>query len=422
MSYYDYSPYDLYFATEKRWSGPSQVVGGEKMVKEHAHLVHELITQSGNMGWFRARLESDEGCFTEPEVMELLSGVFEYIETLRSPSPYIWAAGVLTFFLLVGNKAPRFRDQGEFYLHSGLGSPPPILTSSEQIRAPPCRWWGLTWEAKQFIRDLTCFDPKERPTPEVAANHPWFFSNLDLEFNFEDELGKESPEQVSIEHTRKDVDLQKSPANLNPGVGDSTNSPANSDQITKQQSCLTGQQGQIGRFRKLQGSGTIASDIVVVQQHTRRRPNSSQMGRGSVPGKQITPKKRTSMDIDSFRSIIKIQKEEASQIREHRKQTGDPVQKERTEAWNTFMKNSAKASRKSKAKHRSAKRKQKKEEKELMDRNTEEFWTLYYKTRSDEEWMLTEDDWERYHYLKYEAKINEDEVPSWIRQGYQPTR
>ena len=57
-----------------------------------------------------------------------------------------------------------------------------------------------------------------------------------------------------------------------------------------------------------------------------------------------------------------------------------------------------------------------------MDRNTEEFWTLYYKTRSDEEWMLTEDDWERYHYLKYEAKINEDEVPSWIRQGYQPTR
>ena len=84
------------------------------------------------------------------------------------------------------------------------------------------------------------------------------------------------------------------------------------------------------------------------------------------------------------------------------------------------MKKSAKASRKSKGKYRAAKRRQKQAEKQLKDKNTEEFWNLHYKTNMDDEWKLTEEDWDRYHYLKYEAMVHEDQLPSWFRQGPRP--
>ena len=131
------------------------------MSREHAHLVRELIQQTGNTENFRDRLEHQNGCFSETEVIGLLPAIFEYIEKLSSPTAYVWAAGVLAYFLLVGNKAPQFDDQGEFYRYCGLGKPLPTRSASEQIRAPPCRWWGLSSEAKRFIRDLTFYDPKD---------------------------------------------------------------------------------------------------------------------------------------------------------------------------------------------------------------------------------------------------------------------
>ena len=127
------------------------------------------------------------------------------------------------------------------------------------------------------------------------------------------------------------------------------------------------------------------------------------------------------MDVATFKTIARIQKDDMQMLKKHKKENPDPVQESCKQEWTTFMKNAAKQSRKSKGKRKSALRNAKRVEKERMERETEEWFTLRDKLRHDEE-NISHEDLMRYHYLQHHGMLDERKMPGYVldydpRQG-----
>ena len=334
--------------------GMMKVFPGNRMDGDHGHLVHELITKTGFKAKFRKRLGEDNGSFTESEVQELLPSIFKYVSTLRSQPPYVWAVGVLTYFLLCGNQRTTEPADAEFYRQSGLGSPLPHISLKERLRGPRPKYYSLSEDAQDFIYDITSCLRTDVISLAEAENHPWILSTLDLDF------GDDAPTVSTI-------------------LGQESNPSCNNVPV----------QPQISNHQPVTES--ISSTNPLIEK----------------------PKDRVWIDTGGFRSRIKTQKGEVNE-EQQREQKNYPSKKETAKTWNTFMKTASKASRKTKRKLRSEERKRKKEKKELMQKNTDEWWNLYHRVTNWNDWRFSEEDMKRYIYLTNHAALDKGQIPSFL--------
>lgn len=80
----------------------------------------------------------------------------------------VWAIGVIAFLLLSGD--PPF---------GGCGGPEPLMLVRSNILKgyfrfePEDVWANVSSLAKEFIKLLLKVDPKDRPTAQIAQQHPW---------------------------------------------------------------------------------------------------------------------------------------------------------------------------------------------------------------------------------------------------------
>ena len=124
---------------------------------------------------------------------------------------------------------------------------------------------------------------------------------------------------------------------------------------------------------KVPGRGWSSADIIV-RQHTRKTskvPVKHDIG-GSKKNKG---EGRRSMDIESYRLITKIQKDEMKEIIEsnNASQKNNAIRGE----WQSFMKSTIKASKRAKGKRKSIQRREKKAAKEQKEKEVQEFIDLH---------------------------------------------
>lgn len=158
---------------------------------------------------------------------------------------------------------------------------------------------------------------------------------------------------------------------------------------------------------------------VVVREHIRRKPKVAQPK--NKPKTKVVKKKTQPMDVATFKTIVRIQKDNMQMIKQRKKENPDPAQERRKQEWTMFMKKAAKQSRKSKGKRKSALRNAKRFEKERMERETEEWFTLREKLRHDES-NFSDKEMLRLHYLNHHAILDERKMPGRVlrydpRQG-----
>ena len=333
----------------------------ERACAKCGNLVARLLSSSGHQEKILLRLGGPMGRFNDYEACEILADIFDKIAPMPSHAEHMWASGVLLYFLLSGYQFPTNKDQAEFHRESRLGVDIGSTRWNQMFEQGHWRtvrgWENVSNGAKKFIMDLTSCRPERRPCLLSASNHEWMMTSTWVDS--EDEF---LPDPMRMARVNE-------------------------------------QKGGMARRKREQHNNNVSKNTTL-----RNATESS--------------KKRLFMDINSFKSIVSNPEEDVKKTRAE--QEINPMQKKNAQAWKTFMKKSARSSRKSKGKHRAAKRRQKQAEKQLKDKNTEEFWALHHKTNSDEEWRLTEEDWDRCHHLKYEAMVHEDQLPSWFRQGPRP--
>ena len=75
----------------------------------------------------------------------------------------LWSIGVILFIMLVGY--PPFNGQNDEEITKRILKGNLSLEDEE--------WQGISDEAKDLVRKLLCYDPKQRITARDALNHPW---------------------------------------------------------------------------------------------------------------------------------------------------------------------------------------------------------------------------------------------------------
>lgn len=102
--------------------------------------------------------------------MRTLCGTLDYLapELVTSNKSYnnkvdIWSIGVIIYTLMSGGMP--FYDKRDSRVVE--------LIRRGVVTFPSRQWCGVSVEAKQFIRELLCYDPEERPTAAKALQHPW---------------------------------------------------------------------------------------------------------------------------------------------------------------------------------------------------------------------------------------------------------
>ena len=170
------NPYESNFSTDV------EVANGK-----YARILKSLITTSGHHNQVKERLSGRVGCFTEGEAATIVADACSSISPNNTNSEYIWAAGVLTFFLLCGHQYLKNSDDVDFYNELDLG--PPLgsrswvkMIQNNDGRFPSRKWETLSDAARSFIVELTSKRPGDRPCPLEASNHAWVLSTLDFEF------------------------------------------------------------------------------------------------------------------------------------------------------------------------------------------------------------------------------------------------
>lgn len=158
------------------------------------------------------------------------------------------------------------------------------------------------------------------------------------------------------------------------------NSPSQQSSREKKTQNSTGQQRSLSN-KSLSSSPqlTVSQSEVKVREHVRRKKNSEVKVREHVRRKpkefspkdalenffhmNIPEKKKPTMDIESFKTILSIQKENIQHFKEKNKANPDPVRAETKQAWDVFMRSTKKNMMVAKKKIAAVKRKAKKETK-----------------------------------------------------------
>ena len=123
---------------------------------------------------------------------------------------------------------------------------------------------------------------------------------------------------------------------------------------------------------------TASHSEVKVREHVRRKPKKfSPIDEiESFFSMNIPEKKKPTMDIESFKTILSIQKESIQHFKEKNRANPDPIRAETKQAWDVFMRSTKKNMMVTKKKIAAGKRKAKKEAKLRKKRDIENWLAL----------------------------------------------
>ncbi|KAL7555080.1 hypothetical protein ACHAWF_019004 [Thalassiosira exigua] len=95
----------------------------------------------------------------------------EVLERKYDKSCDLWSVGVIAYVLLCGY--PPFNGADDDKVHDAI--------RCGWYRFPAEEWSGSSREARDFIRHLLQFDPRNRMTAEQALEHPWIKNHVGVE-------------------------------------------------------------------------------------------------------------------------------------------------------------------------------------------------------------------------------------------------
>jgi hypothetical protein len=147
----------------------------------NADLLVELITTGKHCERINTKLSSIDGHFSEPEATEIIFDILEDIKVTKPKTDergYVWATGVLAYFLLSGYPLLCGNNQVFFYNQCRIG---PQVNSEgwenmihEGHEFPSKKWKYISDDARQFVMNLTCKTKDAIPPLAEEAQSDWW--------------------------------------------------------------------------------------------------------------------------------------------------------------------------------------------------------------------------------------------------------